>query len=220
MNVPTLTNAKEQPASLRQHIYQDLKQQIITCQLAPGQIVNEGHLAKQLGVSTTPVREALTKLHHDHLVQPIERKGYLITTLTLKDIQEIFEVRLVLERAITELATERVTDEDLQRLEHFLELEFDPQDRDAMYRQIESNRDFHMTISGIVHNDRLHEHFERVFVDAQRLQYMDLERGKGREAWARDHERIVDALRRRDKEAAGLAVVDALEEARTRLLGL
>jgi len=209
---------KTPSVSLRQEVYERIKQDIITCAIAPGQLLNEGELADHLEVSKTPVREALTQLQQDGLVELIPRKGYLVTTLTLRDIQEIFQLRLILERAATVLAVDHITDAGIDKLERYLEIEFDPDDHSTLYPYIQGNKDFHMEIARASNNSRLVRHLARVFDDAQRLQYMDLDKGDALWAWNRDHERIIEALRKRDKEAAAAAVEEAIAEARVRLL--
>ena len=203
---------------MRRQVYTQIKLDIITCALAPGQLLNEGELAGRLEVSKTPVREALTQLQQDSLVELIPRKGYLVSTLTLRDIQEIFGLRLILERAATVLAVEHITDAEIDKLERYLEIEFDPDDHSTLYPYIQANTDFHMEIARASNNSRLVRDLARVFDDAQRLQYMDLDKGDVLWAWNRDHERIIEALRKRDKEAAAAAVEEAIAEARIRLL--
>lgn len=220
MKTETQETWHEGLVSLREKAYQLIKQKIITGEFAPGDVLSEGELADLLGVSKTPVREALTQLQHDNLVSLIPRKGYLVTNLTLKDIQDIFEVRLILERAATVLAAERITAEELAAVERYLEMDFDPTQREDLLRYVQANRDFHLEIARASHNLRLYEYLDRIFIDAQRLQYMDLTIWGVPWVWQRDHERIVEALRRRDKEAAAAAVEAAVGEARTRLLSL
>ena len=211
---------KNQPSTRREEVYQHLKHGIITCALPPGQVLYEGELAEHLGVSKTPIREALTRLQQEGLVKFLPRKGYLVTTLTLRDIQEIFEIRLILERAATVLAAESITGDEISKLEQYLTVNIDPNDKSTVYGYIQANKDFHIAIAEASRNRRLVEHLERVFNDAQRIQYMDLDTGEGPWAWHRDHERILDALRKHDKEAAALAVEKALAEAGARLLSL
>ena len=211
---------KSQPRTLRQEVYIHLKQDIITCRLAPGELLNEGDLAEQMGVSKTPVREALSQLQKDNLVKLISRKGYLVTTLTLRDIQEIFETRLILERSATELAAERITEEEIKMVESYLKINFDPNDSSTFFSYIQANTDFHLEIARASHNSRLVEHLAREFIDAQRLQFMDLDTGEGPWAWLQDHERILKALRDHDPKAAAAAVEDSIAGARIRLLSL
>ncbi len=220
MKIESRVNWHEGLVSLRQKAYQLLKQKIITGEFAPGDVLSESELADLLGVSKTPVREALTQLQHDNLVSLIPRKGYLVTNLTLKDIQEIFEVRLILERAATMLAAERITAEELATVERYLEMDFDPTHREDLLRYVQANRDFHLEIARASHNHRLCEYLDRIFVDAQRLQYMDLTIWGAPWVWQRDHKRIVEALRHHDKDAAAAAVEASIEEARTRLLAM
>ena len=84
--------------------------------LKGGTILNERDLAKQLGVSKTPVRETLTVLDHEGLVRTLPRKGYLVTPLTVQDVHNFFDLRVILESAAVELAVTRMTDDQFASL--------------------------------------------------------------------------------------------------------
>ncbi len=211
-------NNAKQIGLKRKEIYKYIKKEIISCGLSPGQLINEAELADKLSVSKTPIREALSQLQQDWLVELIPHKGYFVTTLTLRDTQEIFEMRYILERYAIIQAVDRVTDEDIRRLESYIEIDFTPGDCESIYRYIQANMDFHIEIAKISRNSRLVRHLASVLDDAQRLQFLDLESGEGPWAWQRDHSLMVEALRRHDKQAAIKAVEDSLNELRIRLL--
>jgi len=204
--------------TLRQQVYDRIKQDIITCALAPGQLVNESEMAKLLEVSKTPVREALTRLAQDTLVELIPRKGYLVTTPALSDIQEIFELRLILERAATELAAERITDAEIKKLGRYLEIDFAPDDRDNLHHYIQANKDFHMEIAEASRNSRLIQNLERSIDDVQRLHYMALGAGNGPWDWSDDHRQLIETLQKRDREAAAAVVEETIADLRLHLL--
>jgi len=200
-----------QPTTLQQQVYERIKQDIITGTLAPGQLLNESELAKRLGVSKAPVRGALSQLQGDNLVESIPRKGHLVTTLTFRDIHDVFELRLILERAATRLAAERITDAEVSNLERYLEVNSDLNAPDSLYHFIRTNTDFHLEIAAASRNSRLVGHLAQVFHDAERLQYMDLHVSKERRGeWVHGHERLIEALRNRDKEAAAAIVESEL----------
>jgi len=88
-------DGKAQTKKLRQKLYDQIKKDIITGRLPPGEQLNEGLIAERYDVSKTPVREALTSLHQSNLVEYRPNKGFFVTPITLRDIHEIFEARLV-----------------------------------------------------------------------------------------------------------------------------
>jgi DNA-binding GntR family transcriptional regulator len=205
-------------AEAHRDVYETIKQDIIQCILGPGQPLNESELAERLSVSKTRVREALTRLKQDRLVESIPRQGYLIAPITLRGIRDTFEVRLILERAATMLAARNISSAQVRSLERYLGIHFDAGDLTTTSRYIQANKEFHLEIAAVCRNERLTWHLEHVLDDAQRLVYMDLKTNDAPWAWQRDHERILEALRCHDEAAAAKAVEDGLAEARERLL--
>jgi DNA-binding GntR family transcriptional regulator len=99
--------------SLADEAYARIRRRIVGCELAPGAQVTEGQLVETHGIGKTPVREALQRLAQEGLVQPIRRSGYRIVPITLRDVRDLFGLRLIVEPAAAELAVGRL---DLARL--------------------------------------------------------------------------------------------------------
>lgn len=97
---------------LRDVVFNTLRQGILTGELKPGERLTEIHLAKRLGVSRTPIREAIRMLEQDGLVTMMPRKGAEVSRISGKDLQDVLDVRLVLDSLATRLACERITDEE------------------------------------------------------------------------------------------------------------
>lgn len=116
----SLANA-EAALSLRptttSRVYDRLKHDILTCELGPGAVVNEVNLSAALGVSKTPVREALAILIDEGFVVVEPRRGYRVRDITLVDVQEIFHLRAVLEPGAAELAARQPADADVRTLQ-------------------------------------------------------------------------------------------------------
>lgn len=101
---------------LRDVVFKTLRQGILTGELKPGERLMEIHLAKRLGVSRTPIREAIRKLELEGLVIMVPRKGAQVAQITQKSLKDVLEVRRALDRLSAELACERMTKEDLDKL--------------------------------------------------------------------------------------------------------
>ena len=101
---------------LRDVVFNTLRQAILTGELKPGERLMEIHLANRLGVSRTPIREAIHKLAQEGLVTMVPRKGAEVAQITEKSMTDVLEVRRALDALCIELACERMTQEDLARL--------------------------------------------------------------------------------------------------------
>ena len=111
---------------LREVVCETLREAIISGVLRPGERLMEIQLAEELGVSRTPVREAIRKLELEGFVIMIPRRGTYVADLSIKDINEVFEVRSALDSLANGLAAERITEEELEQMER-LKRAFDPQ---------------------------------------------------------------------------------------------
>lgn len=101
---------------LRDVVFNTLRQAILTGELKPGERLMEIHLANRLGVSRTPIREAIRKLELEGLVTMIPRRGAEVAQITEKSMNDVLEVRRAMDALCAELACERITDEELQAL--------------------------------------------------------------------------------------------------------
>ena len=91
--------------SLAEQAYNRLHREILTCVLAPGQVVSERELARRYELSKTPMREALAQTCYDGLMQRLPGRGYMVAPITIKDFQDLFDLRLILELSAVERAT-------------------------------------------------------------------------------------------------------------------
>lgn len=105
---------------LRDVVFKTLRQAILMGELTPGQRLMEIQLANQLGVSRTPIREAMRKLELEGLVVMVPRKGAQVAKINQKGLNDVLEVRCSLEQLAVELACERITDEELNNLHQAL----------------------------------------------------------------------------------------------------
>lgn len=205
---------------LRQHVYEQIKHDIITCKLAPGEPVSENQFLDRFQVSKTPIREALTSLVQDGLVEYTPNRGFRVTPVSVTDIQEIFEARIFIEAEIFRLAVKKISDAEIDELEKHNWVEGDARSPDHAEAFLESNRKFHTTLAAAARNSRLLWYYETLMNEAQRLFYMDISLHNKEFRWGHGHEGIIKALRNRDEVAGITAIRDTLENARKRVLGI
>ncbi len=204
--------------TLRQQVYEQIKHEIINCTLAPGEVLSENKLLSRFQASKTPIREALTSLVRDRLVEYFPNRGFTVTTVSVADIQEIFDARLFFETELFRLAIKSISGAEIDALENSACTVTHDVARMPADVFLESNLKFHLSVADGAHNRRLLWCYEILMNEAQRLFYMDLTLHPNEFQWAHGHEALMHALRDRD-QAAGLAAIrEALESARKRIL--
>jgi DNA-binding GntR family transcriptional regulator len=209
-----------QQTVLRQHVYEQIKHDIIICKLAPGEPLSEHQFVDRFGVSKTPIREALTSLVQDGLVEYTPNRGFRVTPVSVTDIQEIFEARIFFESEIFRLAVKKISDAEIDRLEKHSQVEGDVRSPEYAELFLESNRKFHTALAAAARNSRLLWYYEALMNEAQRLFYMDMSLHDKEFQWGHGHEGIIAALRSRDEMAGVTAIRTTLEKARKRVLGI
>lgn len=178
-------------------VYGAVRQAILSRTLKPGQRLHVHDLALQLGVSPTPVKDALTRLEAESLIEIRPRSGTFVTALSPVDVAETFEIRCALECLAAEKAIPHATPADLDQLRALAHAIADLADEDAARLQHEArNIEFHKRIVRLSGNRRLVQLYEGL--DAH-IQIARIHRGhddwRGRLASERDeHLAIVDAL--------------------------
>jgi DNA-binding GntR family transcriptional regulator len=206
---------------LGQGIADDLRRAILGGSIPAGASLVEADLAGRFGVSRGPVRDALRDLAREGLVIELPRRGSIVSTISLRDIQEVYEVREGLEVVAVRLGALRATDADLDPLEGRLEDLESAWDRDADYPEsLALDLEFHRAVVAIPGNRRLVESYERMLVQTQlnaitaAEQNPRLRRGMRRSV----HREILRGLRSRDEAASVAAVIEHYAYARERLL--
>jgi DNA-binding GntR family transcriptional regulator len=206
--VPKNKTGKTSGESLTQQAYQRISQDIRNCSLQPGSEISEGEIADNLGMSKTPVREALGRLALEGFVKPLPRRGYQITPLTIDDLTELFEIRGLLESAIVEDIIERISDDELDALDALAQASRDPAVVQSAGDIITTNRAFHLALAKAHQNKRIftiaerhYDEMERYFQRGARLPELNRNLND-------DHVAIVTALRKRDLKSVRAAIIE------------
>lgn len=204
--------------NLSEKAYEQIRHEIITCILAPGQQINQSEIAERLNLGITPVREALTRLSHDGLVTSLPRFGYLVSPITLNDLNELFELRLILETAAVHLAVQRADDAQLQEIAsqadftyHYKEIE----DHTAFLRR---NAEFHCAVAGLTGNRRLVETLTDLLDQLTRVFHLGLNLRDSAEEMRLEHLELVSALAKRDAETSQKVIIEQINRSRQRIL--
>lgn len=185
--------------------YRRILERIVSLDMAPGSVVNEGRLRDELGIGRTPIREALQRLAHEKLIRSVPNRGTFVTDVNITDLARITEVREVLESHAARLASERLSTSDRQALERLLgdlrAVQLNDQ-RELM----KLDQEIHRRIYRCTRNSFLESTLERYFNLSLRLWFLVLDHGvRLREAVA-EHTAMLEAILAGDGDRAAEAM--------------
>lgn len=186
---------------LRDIVCDELRVQIINGQYAPGEHLVEDKLARELGVSRNPVREALRVLQAEGFIDMIPRRGAVVVTLSDLEVRDIFDVRMALERLAAQLAARRADQQDVDELRRILGEAEAALGRDDSAALTELNAEFHEQVLVVSGNGYLRD----VMLQLRgRMKWIfSRTAGSPRGQHSLDeHVQLADAIERRDEEAA------------------
>lgn len=197
-----LFDQKKENKSLTSIIFEKIREDILNGLYDPSEKIVEAKLADELGVSRTPVREALKQLELDGLVENIPNRGVIVKGVTRQDIQDIYTIREAIEGIAAKWSVERMSDEELASLKEIYELmEFYTFKKDVD-KIFELNTRFHELIY-MATNSRFLEHVLRDFQLFIKTTRYDSLKSEGRlEGTLKEHKAILDAFINRDKDEA------------------
>jgi DNA-binding GntR family transcriptional regulator len=158
--------------------YERLRHAIMRLELPPGAGVSEAQLVDGYGFSKASVRAALARLRSDGLVVAEPRRGHVIAPLTMRDVIEIYDLRLLLEPPAAQAAAGRIEPDELARLQALAEPPIDLDDAaDSLERFLSANRTIHLALVEAVGNRRATRIVERLLYDSERARLMALKAG-------------------------------------------
>jgi DNA-binding GntR family transcriptional regulator len=185
----------------REYAYRVIKYNIISLELEPGCMVSENELAEEMGVSRTPVREALIELNKLKLVEIYPQRGSFISLIDSQLVEEARYVRLILEKSMVEMACDVATKDDLLALDEKLRLQDFYLENPAKDKQLQLDNEFHELLFLICNKKFTYDliggmmaHFDRV----RRLSLLVIKDTKN----ISDHKSLVEAIKIKDKELA------------------
>lgn len=212
-----MTVRRSGPGTTAQHALEGLRHAIVDGELRPGQRVLQEEIAENLGVSVAPVREALRALEQEGQVVYRPRRGYFVTELRAADLEEIYELRQVLEERAARRALPTLDGDALDRIELAARDCADAVERADVAAELEANRRFHFAIlesPGQVHAMRL---IQLLWDSTEAYRAMYYNSPQERREAVHAHDRILGAVRDRDADLL-IAEMDAHRDRALRVL--
>jgi DNA-binding GntR family transcriptional regulator len=197
-------------------IYRELKQDVVTCTLAPGLSVSEQDISTRYHASRTPVREACRRLCNESLMQMIPFRGYSVTSLTIEEYRNLYELQTVVEPAVAALAAERATQEQLKEIEFWAMYEYHPGQANSYYTFLEWNRNFHICIASASRNQALLDIITNAQTRLMRYYYLVIVMDSYGPQLVEEHRELVKALRSGNADLARERAMDHLTNTVTR----
>ena len=192
-------------ASFRDQAYAALKQAITDADIYAHREeirLDERQLSQQLGVSRTPIREAMTLLEQEGFLRTLPRRGVFIIRKTKKQILEMIEMWAALESMAARLATLNASDEDIGQLRHLFDSFRNETPADHIEEYSEANIAFHQAIIRLSGSHLMGQTIENLFIHVRAIRKMTIAQSDRAERSIIDHMRIIEALERRDTELA------------------
>ncbi len=203
--------------SLADQVFDELEKKILAGTYSRGELLTEGRLSDELGVSRTPIREAFFRLSQEHLID-ISPKGAYVLGITDEDIRDIYEIRIRIEGLASRLAAEKITDEGVEELRKALDLqEFYTQkgDPDGI-RDMDSS--FHQTIYRLCSSPVLRYTLEPLHRRIIKYRRASISARTRAEHSLNEHMQILEAIARHDPDAAEELTIRHIRNAMQKLV--
>lgn len=191
---------EDQP--LREAVYYAIREGILLGKLSPDERLMEMHLANELGVSRTPVREALRLLETDGLVKMIPNKGAIVAKISPRDLLEVMEVRLALEQLAVRKACRSITLLQLNQMRSALSRFRESLELNDRAGSARSDEEFHRIIADAAQNRMLQTLLSQIREQVFRYRLESLKAESAHKELVRQHEQILTSLEERDEEKA------------------
>jgi DNA-binding GntR family transcriptional regulator len=203
---------------LRELVLEAIREAIKNGTLQPRERLMEIQLADDLGVSRTPVREALRKLEQEGFIVMVPRKGAYVSDLSMKDVADVFEIRAALDGLAGGLAAERITDEELELMERMLVEKGEAINHNDIDKLVEADTKFHEAMYMASRNERLSNIISNLREQIQRFRLTSLSVPGRREDSLKEHRELLEAIQARDVQLARQLAQEHIENAENVLI--
>ena len=209
---------KKSRISLRSQAYDILRKRILSCELKPGAAITLADLAEEMNVGRTPVSQAIDRLTVDGLVEVMPRKGVVVAPVSLDDLVEICEVRILNEEQAARWAAERASKEHIERLRENLESMRLAADELNFQKLIELDSAFHRIITEAAGNSILAEFLAKLHDRSLRFWTLSLKVPGHNDRVLEQHREVVEAIATRNADDACAAIRNHIKAFRSNIL--
>jgi DNA-binding GntR family transcriptional regulator len=211
----TSSKAPQKSTPVRERTYQSLKSDVLAGRFNPGQRLTEEHLARNMGVSRTPVREALHKLESEGLIKPLETRGFSVARDSREEMEDLFDIRAALEGYAIRMICECISDETLEQLTGLIQKAEDALDREQLDEIFEHNTRFHDILHGVIaHKSRFHNLIADTRKYVLRYRKDSLHYLAGAQKTIAGHKKILMAISLKDPDLCERVMREHIQEAR------
>jgi len=199
----------------REKTYQHLKSNILSGHFNPGERLTEEHLARKLGVSRTPVREALHKLESEGLIKSLVTRGFIVSRDSKDEMEELFDIRAILEGYLMRMICETISEETIGQLDQFVEKAEEALRQKKIEEVFKWNTQFHDTLHSLVQNkQRFHQMMVNIRKYVLRYRKDTLRYPDGGKRTIEGHRKIMMSLRLRDPDLCERVMREHIREAK------
>jgi DNA-binding GntR family transcriptional regulator len=187
---------------LQDQVYQLIRRRIVGHTYGPGHRLSEAGLARELGVSRMPVRDALRRLQLEGLVEGAPGRGLVVSPISVAHARDVYHLRELLEAVAVELAAERATPADLERLEAAVTAQERATRSGTAGKVLRASMEFHDALHLSAHSSILSLVLEQIWAHARRYRELTLGKSERHVAVAEEHRALLETIRRHDPEGA------------------
>jgi DNA-binding GntR family transcriptional regulator len=199
--------------SVVEPLYRKVREDIVECELTPGQSFSEAELGRRYNASRTPVREACRRLEREGLMRIVPFRGYTIAPLSVAEFHDLEEMQLIFEPEAAALAAQRASEEELTQIRELARYEYRVDDKNSYREFLHSNYTLHCLIAQSTRNRRLSEVVSNVHVRLMRFFYLGLPFDSYGPALVKEHLALTDAISSRDADKARQQATDHIRKA-------
>lgn len=196
----------EKHLTLREKILENIRDAIVSGALKGGSRVSEPELAERYGISRTPIREAFRQLESEGYLTVIPRRGAVVSEFSPKDVEEFYAIKSIMEGYAARRACENLSEKDLDRLQAINDKLGDLAKAGDIKHFFKIHSDFHELFIKAANNEKLHELIAGLVTKFQRLRFTSLSLPGRMEISVQEHEKIIDAFRKKDADLADTLV--------------
>lgn len=206
------------PRNLNEIAYTEIKDDIISCALRPGQEISEGMLVTRYDLGKAPIRSALIRLRQEGLVISRGRMSTIVSPVTIRDVREVFQLRVVLEVAATRFAAGNVDPDRIRALNDAVHAGYTPGDPKSEQTFVRANRELHRYIAQASGNQRLATMVADLLEQHERIVHLGLALQNREQEFIHHHDDLVTALIEGDGDRAAELAERSVRNSQKRVL--